>query len=74
MQGHTGFPWIDAIMKQLVSEGWIHGLAKHALITFITHGMLFFSWQEAAKVLVYLFFLLSKLTSRSSNSGHDLRF
>jgi len=50
-KGDTGFPWIDAIIKQLVKEGWIHGMAKHALISFITHGQLFFSWEEAAKLL-----------------------
>ncbi|XP_067945620.1 cryptochrome-1-like [Watersipora subatra] len=47
----TGFPWIDAIMKQLVEEGWIHSMAKHALISFITHGQLFCSWEEAAQLL-----------------------
>ncbi|KAF6033993.1 cry4 [Bugula neritina] len=47
----TGFPWIDAILKQLVSEGWIHGICKHALISFITHGQLFYSWEEAANLL-----------------------
>ncbi|XP_078077522.1 cryptochrome-2-like [Mustelus asterias] len=29
--GQTGFPWIDAIMKQLRQEGWIHQLARRAV-------------------------------------------
>lgn len=29
--GRTGFPWIDAIMRQLRVEGWIHHLARHSV-------------------------------------------
>jgi len=49
-QARTGFPWIDAVMKQLITEGCTHGLAKHSLISFITYGQLFYSSQEAASV------------------------
>ncbi|KAK0204057.1 FAD binding domain of DNA photolyase-domain-containing protein [Desarmillaria ectypa] len=28
-EGCTRFPWIDAIMRQLRQEGWIHHLARH---------------------------------------------
>jgi len=28
--GRTGFPWIDALMRQLKHEGWIHHLGRHA--------------------------------------------
>ena len=31
-EGRTGFPWIDAAMTQLRVEGWIHHLARHAVV------------------------------------------
>lgn len=36
--GRTGFPWIDALMRQLRSEGWIHHLGRHAVACFLTRG------------------------------------
>jgi deoxyribodipyrimidine photolyase len=30
-EGRTGYPFIDAIMTQLRTEGWIHHLARHAV-------------------------------------------
>ncbi|XP_055377528.1 cryptochrome-1-like isoform X2 [Condylostylus longicornis] len=48
--GHTGFPWIDAIMTQLREEGWIHHLARHAVACFLTRGDLWISWEEGMKV------------------------
>lgn len=38
--GRTGFPWIDALMRQLRREGWIHHLGRHAVACFLTRGML----------------------------------
>jgi cryptochrome len=35
-EGRTGFPWIDAIMRQLRQEGWIHHLARHSVACFLT--------------------------------------
>ena len=29
--GRTGYPFIDAIMNQLRTEGWMHHLARHAV-------------------------------------------
>lgn len=29
-ESRTGYPWIDAIMKQLHHDGWLHHLARHA--------------------------------------------
>ena len=49
-KGHTGFPWIDAIMTQLREEGWIHHLARHAVACFLTRGDLWISWEEGMKV------------------------
>lgn len=38
--GRTGYPFIDAIMRQLRQEGWIHHLARHAVACFLTRGKL----------------------------------
>lgn len=48
----TGFPWIDAIMRQLRSEGWIHDIARRAVGSFLTRGCLWINWQEGFKVRV----------------------
>ncbi|KAG8233196.1 6-4 photolyase, partial [Ladona fulva] len=49
-KGKTGYPFIDAIMTQLRSEGWIHHLARHAVACFLTRGDLWISWEEGQKV------------------------
>lgn len=49
-QGRTGYPFIDAIMRQLRQEGWIHHLARHAVACFLTRGDLWQSWEEGQKV------------------------
>ena len=36
--GQTGFPWIDAAMVQLKAEGWIHHLARHAVVRECVEG------------------------------------
>lgn len=46
----TGFPFIDAIMRQLRQEGWIHHLARHAVACFLTRGDLWCHWEEGQKV------------------------
>ena len=28
----TGYPWIDAIMRQLHEWGWMHHLARHCVV------------------------------------------
>ena len=48
--GKTGFPWIDAIMRQLRQEGWIHHLARHAVACFLTRGGCYISWERGAEV------------------------
>lgn len=47
--GRTGYPWIDACMRQLAKEGWIHHLGRHAVACFLTRGDLWQSWEEGAK-------------------------
>ncbi|KAM8927315.1 cryptochrome-1-like [Pelodytes ibericus] len=49
-EGKTGYPFIDAIMTQLRTEGWIHHLARHAVACFLTRGDLWISWEEGQKV------------------------
>jgi cryptochrome len=46
----TGFPFIDAIMRQLRKEGWIHHLARHAVACFLTRGDLWCHWEDGQKV------------------------
>lgn len=48
--GKTGFPWIDAIMRQLREEGWIHHLARHSVACFLTRGGCYISWERGAEV------------------------
>eukprot|EP01063_Lacrimia_lanifica_P020413 TRINITY_DN27724_c0_g1_i1.p1 TRINITY_DN27724_c0_g1~~TRINITY_DN27724_c0_g1_i1.p1 ORF type:complete len:549 (+),score=178.06 TRINITY_DN27724_c0_g1_i1:69-1715(+) len=49
-EGRTGYPFIDAIMTQLRTEGWIHHLARHMTACFLTRGDLWQSWEAGAKV------------------------
>lgn len=47
--GKTGFPFIDAVMRQLLQEGWIHHVARNAVACFLTRGDLWISWEEGFK-------------------------
>ena len=49
-QGNTGFPWIDAVMRQLRTEGWIPHMARQAVGCFLTRGCLWINWEEGFKV------------------------
>jgi cryptochrome len=48
--GRTGFPWIDALMRQLKTEGWIHHLGRHAVACFLTRGGCYIHWERGAEV------------------------
>lgn len=48
--GMTGFPWIDALMRQLRQEGWIHHLGRHAVACFLTRGGCYIDWERGAEV------------------------
>ncbi|KAI9663978.1 MAG: hypothetical protein M1821_007469 [Bathelium mastoideum] len=48
--GITGFPWIDALMRQLRHDGWIHHLGRHAVACFLTRGGCYVSWERGASV------------------------
>jgi cryptochrome len=47
-EARTGYPWIDACMKQLEQEGWIHHLGRHAVACFLTRGDLWQNWEKGA--------------------------
>jgi cryptochrome len=49
-EGKTGYPWIDAAMKQLITEGWMHHLARHSVACFLTRGDLFCGWEAGVEV------------------------
>lgn len=53
-EGRTGYPFIDAIMTQLRTDGWIHHLARHAVACFLTRGDLYQHWEEGLKVFEQL--------------------
>lgn len=48
--GITGFPWIDALMRQLRVEGWIHHLGRHSVACFLTRGGCYIDWERGAEV------------------------
>ncbi|KAJ3175846.1 hypothetical protein HDU87_005674 [Geranomyces variabilis] len=49
-EGRTGFPWIDALMRQLKHDGWIHHLGRHSVACFLTRGHCFVSWERGLEV------------------------
>ncbi|KAK8017168.1 hypothetical protein PG991_008244 [Apiospora marii] len=48
--GLTGFPWIDALMRQLKHDGWIHHLGRHSVACFLTRGGCYVHWERGADV------------------------
>lgn len=48
--GRTGFPWIDALMRQLRQTGWIHHLGRHSVACFLTRGQAYISWERGMEV------------------------
>lgn len=48
--GVTGYPWIDANMRQLKKEGWINHLGRDCVACFLTRGNLWLNWEEGQKV------------------------
>lgn len=44
-QGHTGFPVVDAAMRQLAVTGWMHNRARMITASFLTKDLLI-NWQE----------------------------
>ncbi len=44
-QGRTGVPWIDAGMRQLLEEGWMHNRVRMAVASYLTKNLLI-DWRE----------------------------
>ncbi len=49
-EGKTGFPLIDAMMRQLDATGWMHHLGRHAVSCFFTRGQLWQNWKYGRDV------------------------
>ncbi|KNB54136.1 cryptochrome/photolyase family protein [Streptomyces caatingaensis] len=47
-EGRTGFPVIDAAMRQLAGEGWMHNRARLLTASFLTKTLLH-DWREGAR-------------------------
>lgn len=50
--GTTGYPFIDAAMRQLIQEGWIHHTARNAVSCFLTRGDLWISWEKGLQMFL----------------------
>ena len=48
--GETGFPWIDASIRKMRQDGWIHHLCRMSLATFLTIGHMWCSWEVGQQV------------------------
>ena len=48
--GSTGYPYIDAMMRQLDETGWMHHLGRHAVSCFLTRGQLWQNWTHGRDV------------------------
>lgn len=51
-KGQTGYPWIDACMRQLRQEGWIHHICRNSVAIFLTRGDMFQPWMEGLKTFL----------------------
>ena len=47
-QGHTGFPIIDAAMRQLLATGWMHNRLRMIVAMFLTKNLLI-DWREGER-------------------------
>lgn len=47
-RGRTGYPWIDAAMRQLWRTGWMHNRPRMAVASFLVKDLLL-PWQEGAR-------------------------
>lgn len=71
-EGRTGFPWIDALMRQLKQEGWIHHLGRHSVACFLTRGGCYVSWERGAEVFEELLVDRKCLLSRQASICTDM--
>jgi deoxyribodipyrimidine photo-lyase len=50
-EGRTGFPFVDAAMRQLVGEGWMHNRARMVVASFLTKDLLV-DWRLGERVFM----------------------
>jgi len=50
--GKTGFPFIDAGIRQMRQEGWIHHIVRNALSMFLTRGDLWLNWEPGYELFM----------------------
>ena len=43
LTGRTGFPWVDAVVRQMRQEGWVAPILRQSALWFLTRGLL---WQS----------------------------
>ena len=48
-EGKTGYPWIDAAIRQIRKEGWAHFIVRHTIGVFLTRGYLWLSWEHGLR-------------------------
>jgi len=48
--GKTGYPYIDALMRQMKTTGWMHHLGRHAVSCFLTRGQMYQNWTHGRDV------------------------
>ena len=49
LSAKTGYPFIDAGVRQLVKEGWVHHIVRNALSLFLTRGDLWLNWEHGVR-------------------------
>lgn len=49
-EGQTGYPFIDALMRQLRQTGHMHHLGRHAVACFLTRGDLWQNWTKGRDI------------------------
>ena len=47
--GQTGYPFIDAGMRQLLQEGWTHHTVRNVTAVFLTRGDLWLNWEKGCQ-------------------------
>ncbi|XP_034243121.1 cryptochrome-1 [Thrips palmi] len=52
--GQTGYPFIDAVMRQMHQEGWVHHVARNAVACFLTRGDLWMNWEIGLRLFLRL--------------------
>jgi deoxyribodipyrimidine photo-lyase len=51
-EGRTGYPVVDAGMRQLVAEGWMHNRARMVTASFLTKH-LYIDWRHGARYFLH---------------------